>query len=148
MVSSLNQDGQVKFKLPEKEGFWIARISDDHELFLKVDHSESAPAFLDIENGLPFEFVLQAVECYFDNFLEVLGLDFLRFQDQPSFNLAPFWLEDCRNVWSNKLTHQMAQIAMAICDTEQPFLESVQLLFWKLVHKEGVLVCFYLIRVP
>jgi hypothetical protein len=125
VVSSLYQDGQVKFKLPDKEGFWIARISSDHEIFLKVDHCESTPAFLDIKISLPFEFVLQAVECYFDNFLEMLGLDFFRFQDQPSFNLAPFLLKDRCNVWSNKLTHQVAQSAMAICDTKQPFLESV-----------------------
>ena len=79
VVSSLYQDRQVKFKLPKKEGFWITRIPSDHELFLKIDHGESAPAFLDVKVGLPFEFVLQAVECYFDNFLEVFGLDFLWF---------------------------------------------------------------------
>jgi len=79
VVSSLYQDRQVKFKLPKKEGFWIARIPSDHELFLIIDHGESAATFLDVKVGLPFEFVLQAVKCYFDNFLEVFGLDFLWF---------------------------------------------------------------------
>lgn len=79
VVSGFQKDWQVKFNLPEKEGFGITRISNDHELFLKVDHSERAAAFLNIKVGLLFEFFLQALECYFYDFLEVLGLNFLRF---------------------------------------------------------------------
>jgi len=65
------------------------------------------------------------MECHFDNFFEVLGLNLFLFENQPSFNFAPFLLKNGCYVLSNKLADHVSKSAMAIGNTEQPLLESV-----------------------